>query len=336
MPRSESASHSFLVDDARRPVTPRRVVIGDVERVEAATGTLRALDQRYGGGRCRDTVLAYLPGTHALLRAPAGERVAARLSTAVADLHNLAGWTCFDTGDTESAHRHFQLALQLANRTRDHELVANIHYRIGRVHLHQHAPGEALAEFRLGQIAADACGSHRAGAILQANRAWAYAKIGLAGQAAVLLDKAGDELAFDGAVPPPWAAFFDDVELSAMVGTVHTDLARTLDPEHTRTAVPALSFAIGRRHDLTRSKVLDLISLAINHLIDGDLEEAVAVGGHAVDLCASLNSARVIDRMRPLVHEAGRRPEDPGLRRLVARIALLTPARQPYSPRTRL
>jgi hypothetical protein len=48
---------------------------------------------------------------------------------------------------TQHGGGHFQHALTLARQSHYDALIANIHYRIGRVHRHHHAPVEALTQF---------------------------------------------------------------------------------------------------------------------------------------------------------------------------------------------
>jgi hypothetical protein len=48
----------------------------------------------------------------------------------------------------------------------------------------------------------------------------------------------------DLAKAPARALFFTETDMSAIVGTVYTELALTMDPTHTRSAIPALSAAI--------------------------------------------------------------------------------------------
>ena len=52
---------------------------------------------------------------------------------------------------------------------------ANIHYRMGRVHLHYELAEDALASFQRGLPIAQASGSTLAVSILHANEAWAFA-----------------------------------------------------------------------------------------------------------------------------------------------------------------
>ncbi|TML96798.1 MAG: transcriptional regulator, partial [Actinobacteria bacterium] len=100
--------------------------MADVKRLEAATGVFRALDYQYGGGACRDAVHAQLCWGEQLLRAEGIDAVKDRFEVALADLHNLAGWTWFDTGLASQAYRHFRHALDLAHWGGDDALVANV------------------------------------------------------------------------------------------------------------------------------------------------------------------------------------------------------------------
>src|SRR5437588_3915392 len=160
-----------------------RIGMAEVKRLEAATGVFRALDYQYGGGFCRDAVHAQLSWGEQQLRAEGIDAVKDRFEVALADLHNLAGWTCFDTGLVSEAYRHLRQALDLAHWGGDDALMANVLYRLGRVFLHHDHPGQALTEFQHGEAAANACGSALALAIIHANQAWARDMMGDAEQA---------------------------------------------------------------------------------------------------------------------------------------------------------
>ncbi|MEU0882774.1 hypothetical protein ABZ345_29550 [Lentzea sp. NPDC005914] len=222
---------------------------------------------------------------------------------AIAELHALAGWTAFDAGLGGSAHRHFLLALDFAE---DEDLVANIRYRMGRVHLHHGGPAEALGMFRLAGLVAN---SHHTNAILAANQAWCYAELGQRVPALAMLGRAHDEFAradVDGAAP--WAAFFDVHDLAGITGAVYTTLARTVDPSFARPAITALGQAVaGYREEMARSRTFALIALSLNHLVDGDADEAAAVAALAVTQSGDVLSARTRKKLEPLHAEAGRR-----------------------------
>ena len=133
------------------PPHSARIGMSDVEQLESQTRSLRSVDYQFGGGACRDAVIVRIYWAQQLLAAEATDAVRARLLSAVADLHNLAGWTSFDCGQVGAAYHHFDRALDFARH--DEDLTTNIVYRRGRVHLHHGAPGDALAYFQRGAFA---------------------------------------------------------------------------------------------------------------------------------------------------------------------------------------
>ncbi len=312
---------------AKHGCVPARIGAGDVTRLEAETERLRGLDYRQGGGACRDSVIVTAAWGDQLLRATASAPVRARLHVALADVYNLAGWTCFDTGQEQAAERHWDRALRLASGVGHHDLMSNIHYRSGRMRLHNGRRREALEIFDLGVLAAKRAGSHHATALLRANEAWAHAGLGDQGMAVIRLRQAYEDFAHavDSCIPS-WARFFDETDLSALTGVVHTELARTVDPGHTTTAIPVLTAAVlGYPDGMKRSRVLSLIALTANHLVDHDFDQADLVGKQAIAAAATVSSIRVADRLQPLRHLADRYRGDPHAQGLAARIAAFTP-----------
>ena len=277
------------------PPHSARIGMSDVEQLEAQTHSLRSVDYQYGGGACRDAVVVRIYWAQQLLAAAASDVVRARLLSAVADLHNLAGWTSFDSGQVGAAYHHFDRALDFARH--DEDLTTNIVYRRGRVHLHHGAPGDALAYFQRGAFAP------LAASIMHSNAAWAYARQARAREALLELGKA--EEAFtraDLTHVPDWARFRDETDLTAMIGTIHTELGDT------RRAIPALTSAIERFGPaMARSWTFCLIALATCHFLDGDVDEGQAVGAQAVAAAEGLRSERVWDRLRPMMQAAAAR-----------------------------
>jgi transcriptional regulator with XRE-family HTH domain len=304
---------------------PGRIGMTDVRQVEAATRALRSLDYQYGGGFCRDAVVAQLSWGQQMLGASGPEHVKQRLHVALADLHNLAGWTSFDIGLVDSARNHFGRALELAKAGDSEQLVANILYRMGRVYLHKEAPQDALKMFQLGQIAAQESGSELAVAVICANQAWAYAMMGYEEQTMKLIGRTRDEFARANlAEAEDWVRFFNETDVYAMIGTVHTVLAHNGFPKHTQYAIPALTRAIDSYgEEMARSKAFNLSALATNHLLDGDIDHGAKIGIQAVDVAEHLKSVRVRDRMLPLKDEADKRRNNSHARELSDNIGRL-------------
>lgn len=302
----------------------RRVGIADVRRLREATRTLRAQDHRRGGGACRRLVLDQLTHGHALLHAPADDPVHDRLVAAVADLHNLAGWTDFDTGHPERAAVNLRYALELIEDRGRHSLEANLRYRLGRIHLHRHDPGEALTEFTRSLRAATRAGSPHAGAIASVNLAWAHAMRGSTEEVLTALDRGQELFAAARGPVPSWAAFFDATDLAAMVGTVYTELAVRGGRHFTHHAIPALATATRDYDDtMSRSRVFCLTMLALDHVIAGDLDGGADLAVEAADRATGVSSARIADRMRPLLVHTRRRARHPGMAEATDRIRLL-------------
>lgn len=125
-----------------------------VQRIEAAevqarTRALRALDQQYGGIACHASMLAHLAAVEPLILVGDAE-----MWTAVAEVHELAGWTAFDSGLPGMALPHFERALTLARQAENESLIASVLTRAGRMFLHHNAPNDALKAFQLGFVAA--------------------------------------------------------------------------------------------------------------------------------------------------------------------------------------
>jgi transcriptional regulator with XRE-family HTH domain/predicted negative regulator of RcsB-dependent stress response len=313
----------WLPSPAQTPA-PSKIGITDVRQVEAATRAMRALDYRFGGGACRDAVIAQLSWAQRLLGASGTEEVRLSMFRALGDLQNLAGWTTFDVGLLDSSRSHFAMALELAKQSGDSSLMSNIMYRIGRIYLHQREPNDALKWFQLGQIAAQDSGSEHAVAVLCGNEAWAYAMMGEETQAKKLLNRSRDELSrANPHETPDWAKFYNDTDMYAMIGCVHNELA-AFDPRHATIAIPAFSQALARYDDqMGRSMALTLTMLATAHLRQGDVDHGLQIGRTAVQQASILKSKRVTDRLEPLQLEAGRRSTNADARDLSYQIQQL-------------
>ncbi len=312
------------VESDRSPV-PDRVGIADVENIEHVTATMRVLDYRFGGGACRDAVVAQVIWAQRLLTADRGQDVEHRLHQALADLHNLAGWTSFDVGLYSAARSHFARALEQARYAEDSSLVANVLYRMGRLHLHRGLLQQALRFFQLGQIAAQDSGSDLTVALLCANEAWTYGLLGDAGQAAKSISRARDEFGrADLAAAPTWVRFFGEADLTALTGMVHAALPRDRKEHHLHEAAASLTACLELRDEAeTRSRTFELTALATVQFRLGNVAEGVAAGHQAADLAERVRSVRTIDRLEPLAAEAAVHAGACDVRDLMARIATL-------------
>ena len=292
-------------DEAPTPV-PERLGASDVSKIEQVTAGLRALDYRYGGGACRDAVIAQTRWVNKLLHADATDALRRRLHITLADLHNLAGWTSLDVGLYRPARRHFAEAITQARQAGEPSLLANVLYRTGRLHLHRGLTVHALRFFQLGQIAARDAADPLAVAVLSANEAWAYGMLGDATQADGSLHRARQEYArAEAASAAPWVRFFGPADLDATTGMVHLGLAAADAPAaKLDTARESLTASLAARGpDMARSRAFELTALATACLYDHDPGEGIPLARQVTELVGELRSARVIDRLAPLIDQ---------------------------------
>jgi transcriptional regulator with XRE-family HTH domain len=303
---------------------PEHIGPSDVARLAELTEQLRALDREHGGGSCRELALANLTWAQQMLRAQAEEQTTGALHRAIADLHVVAGWTSFDVGILGPARRHFARALEHARFAEEPSLVAKVLYCMGRLHLHHGWAVHALRLFQLGQLSAQESGLGRAVALLHGNLAWGYSLIGDGRAARACIGRARDEFGrSDGQQVPPWLAFVDTAEISALRGSA---LAHLPDPtkDERQEAIDRFSISTALRElPWARSRAFELSALAWLLVDNGEVENGVQVGHESVDVASNVRSQRVIDRMAPLRTSLARHRSNPQARDLADRIAEL-------------
>lgn len=306
--------------EARTPV-PDRIGDPDVANLEHLTRVLRAVDYQNGGGACREAVIAQTAYARAMMHSDCTDDVRRRIQLAVADLHNLAGWTSFDIGLYSNARLHFSFALEQAKATDNLSLAANILYRQGRVHLHRGFLDQALRFFQLGQIAAQDAEDPLTVAMLHANLAWTHAIMGNGSKATSALGRAEDEFSRGEDNLPAWVAFFGAADLSALTGMVYSLIP---GEENVEKAITYLTASIKARGDGTaRSAIFELTALGATKINAGDTSGGVTDGNRAVALAEQVRSVRTIDRLSPLLLAALKHPDDEGAAELAHRIATL-------------
>lgn len=287
------------------PLPVSRVSGIDVDHVETVTEALRAADYQLGGGACLDAVIAHLAYAHRLLRAARPmNRFGSQLHRAVADLHNLAGWASFDVGHYKVAAEHLSLALEQAQYIEEPSLVANVLYRMGRLHLHRGHTTQSLRFLQLGQIAAQDSGCERTVALMCANAAWAYAVLGDAKRSMESLARSHDAFARAENEATPWVRFFHEADLDALTGVVNAALPEPSPRAYTVTTESLYRAVDARGPAMGRSQAFELTTLATSHILNGDPDQGVRIGHQAVQLSRKVRSVRVIDRLAPLQRAA--------------------------------
>ncbi len=308
---------------------PEHVGVADITRLASVTSQLRSLDYEHGGGACRDATLAQLAWAQQLLRAEVSEEAQRPLHVAVAELHQLAGWTSFDVGMIGPARRHFARALEHARFAEEPSLVARVLYCLARVHMHHGWAAQGVRLLQLGQVAAQQSGYGRAVAMIHANLGWAHAMLGDGRQMAAEISRARDEYGrAEADEAPRWLHFFDSAELQALRGAALAYLPEPTPQQRTE-AIERFSLSTALRElTMARSRTFELIMLAWMLLDNGDRDQAVHVGQQAVEMAGHVRSQRVVDRFTPLRASLQRHHADGDLRDLSERIKVLAGPKQ--------
>jgi transcriptional regulator with XRE-family HTH domain len=275
----------------------RLVGASDVESVRQMTATYRTLDNQFGGGHIRDSLVRFLDGDVTELINGRYDAVTGRLLlSTVAQTTQLAGWTSYDTGMHGLAQRYLIQALRLAAAAGDRALGAEILAAMSHQAVHLRASDEAVDLARAaGKVAAEAgvAAIHAESAVLEAQ---GHAVGGNEAACALALSRA--ETIFDRAdrtSEPQWIAYFDESYLAAKFGHCFTALGRGDIAQRFATRslqMDACQYARGRQ--------FNLVLLAVAHVQAGEPEEAARVGVQAVDAAEALRSSRARDYLADL------------------------------------
>jgi hypothetical protein len=262
----------------------------DVAAVRTAAGMFMRLDFLYGGGHGHKALRHYfrhevLP----LLTAGYSERVGTALFSAAAEISQLLAWTAYDSGNHNLADRYLLSTLRLTQVTDDRmmgsRVLANMSHQANYL-------GQAPRAARLARAAVEGGGNGRATPRAMALFAAHEARALSTGQ-----DPRGARQAmsdaeryFDRAesgVDPEWLAYMDEAELIGEFCHCFRDLGETrLAVSHAEQAVAATDPRYARTLGFCR------MVPAQSHLLDGQLEAAVATAGLAVTEGDALQSAR--------------------------------------------
>lgn len=209
------------------------------------------------------------------------------LSTAVAELNQLAGWMAYDVGDTGSGRRHLRLAMHLSQDVGDDALAGEM--LAGMSHQAAFARSATLAT-DLARAAKD--NGKRVGVPALVSEAAVTEAHGLA----LAKDTRGcfvalreSEQAFAAAAEqdrPAWLGYFDGAYLAAKFGHCFRDLGRPADAE--RFARRSLDMLDG----YDRGRLFNLALLAAALADQGKVEEACATGSEALCIAGDVRSVR--------------------------------------------
>ena len=323
-----SSAIRWLTTPAKQDIpatTGRRVGQADVEAIREVTQTFLRLDNLFGGGRARPTVIRYLHDEVApLLRSGSySEAVGRDLFAAAAELTRLAGWMAYDIEQHGLAQRYLIQALRLAGEAEDHALGGEILAGMSHQAVYVGQSDDALDLARAGQTSAEKAGLPvlLAESLIMEAHAHAMSKDAASCYRAL---KAA-ELAFARSKDvPAWLGYFDDAYMAAKFGHCFKELGDGVQAEYF--ARRSLDMVDG----YTRGRAFNVILLANAHLQQRALDEACASGNQALDLAVGLNSARTIRYMRDLRRRMNAFAEQPTVHEFQIRAHELLPASDPH------
>lgn len=288
----------------------------DIEIIKRITATYRMLDNQFGGGHIRDSVVRFLDGDVAsMLRGRYDEKTGRGLLGAAAETTQLAGWASYDLGMHGLAQRYMIQALRLAAGAGDRALGAEILAAMSHQAAYLGASTDAVDLARAaGRVAAEVGvkAIQAESAVLEAH---GHASGGNEALCAKALDRA--ERAFDKAGQtdaPQWIGYFDESYLAAKFGHCFAalgrgDLARRFAER---------SLDMDGRH-YARGKQFNLALLATAHVQAGDPERGSVVGMQAVDAAEGLDSMRARDYLGDLANRLGKHVGLPAVREFIDR-----------------
>ncbi|WP_120316715.1 hypothetical protein [Catellatospora citrea] len=295
----------------------------DVETVKRITATYRTLDNQFGGGHVRESIVRFLQGeVAAMLQGRYDANTGRALLSAAAEATQLAGWASYDIGMNGLAQRYMIQALRLAygagDRALGAEILAAMSHQAAYLNASAHAVDLARAA---GRVAAEAGikAIEAESAVLEAQ---GLASGGDEAACAKALDRA--ERAFDKAdrtSAPQWIGYFDESYLAAKFGHCFAalgrgDLARRFAER---------SLDMDGQH-YARGKQFNLALLATAHAQAGDLDQASAVGLQTVDAAEGLDSMRARDYLGELSDRLAKHVGLPAVREFTERARPVLPA----------
>ena len=280
----------------------RLIGMPDVEVVREMTRAYRRLDNRYGGGHARPTVVRYLHAEVAplLKQGRYDAKTGSALMGATAELTQLAGWMAYDDGAHGLAQRCFIQALSLARGAQDRALGAEVLAAMSHqaVYLGNSTEGVGLA--RSARTSALQAGIPAIVAEAEVMEAHSHATAGDERACVGALDAAERSLdRADRSSDPQWIGYFDEAYLSAKFGHCFAALRQGHHVER----FARRSLDMDDRY--VRGRAFNLTLLARSFLMrdQPEPEQAAVVGTQALVLAEGMRSARANDYLRGLADQ---------------------------------
>ncbi|MFE9680188.1 hypothetical protein [Streptomyces sp. NPDC006285] len=269
---------------------------GPVEQVHAMIGMFDQMDNHFGGGGVRTSIVHYLctevvPMLQRRGTPPHEQRL---LYAAAARLAAMAGWSSYDAGEYGLAQRYMTQALRLCAEGRDRVLGGQILAGLSHLATGLGRPDEGVALARAGIATARDSGSPLGLMRLYAMAARGYAAQDRAEETTEALRQAERQLdASRGAAQESvWVRFLDHHYLQAESALCFRDLGLAAQAERTAEESVAANADRRRRQAISRSV------LATAHLQQNRLDEAIGTATEALSALGTVHSERSLQALR--------------------------------------
>src|SRR6266545_947079 len=272
----------------------RQITHAGVAALRAVVTAYRRLDDEIGSATLRPLVQHNVQIVKGLQTR--SEDVGAALSTVAAELHQLAGWLSFDTGDYDAASGHYRAGLRAAEHAGNDAMAAHVlgwmsYLASTTTHPHE---GIRIADAALQRAAKTP--SRRLRASLARMKAHAHARAGEARGCEQALGQAATDLAAaDPADDPEFIYSFDEAVLLAHAGIVNVLLQQ---PAQAQAALERSLTMLDPT--CVRDRAFHLTWLAAGHVAAREIPQACRIGIEAAALLDQASSERTIRLLKEL------------------------------------
>jgi hypothetical protein len=271
-----------------------RIGMADVDRFRTTVELFKQLDDRFGGGHARQSLVHYLStDAERMLHGRYNDAVGRALFSATAEATLLAAWMSYDSTPSSSlAQRYYIQALALAQAGDDRLLAASVLDAMSHQATYTRPFREAANLARAAMEGTRGIATPTLVAHFHAMEARALARLGDAKGCDRSLAEAVRE--FERRKPendPGWIQYFDESELYDEFCHCMHDLGRSADAAQyaSRCLVAAGQAASAR------SNFFAMMIMADAHLSAGDVELACNVAINALDEGEQIRSARCVN-----------------------------------------
>ncbi|SDK54648.1 hypothetical protein SAMN04487820_10968 [Actinopolyspora mzabensis] len=305
--------------------SPTKVGSADIERLRSTTDLFARMDNQYGGGHARRSLIEFLRNdVSSLLKGSYTMESGRQLFSAAAESTLLAAWMSYDAGVHGLAQRYFIQALRLAEEGEDRWLAGSVLDAMSHQATFLGRFKEAANLARAARMGTSGTATPTLTAHFHMMEARAFARLGDASACDSAMSAAVTE--FERRIPgegPDFLDYFDDAELAAEFGHCNRDLGRAVDAS--TYATQSLGEANG---EYLRSDFFATMVLADAFLDQGEAERACEVALRALDIGERLKSARCgvyVAEFRQRLDKLGDSPVVRDFKEQAAETSLWTP-----------